>query len=103
MLKKLPKEIRVAINICLAGIDAAIKHSENDKDSDISITIRNALMLEILQFNMKEDYSSFKNVKKYFNAMKTVFDNALNIIEQNQNEDQNEDLTPTEENEDERK
>lgn len=84
MLKKLPKEIRVAINICLAGIDSAIKHADNEKELDISLEIRNALTLEVLQFNMDEDYNVFQTVIKYFSAMRDVFDNALTTIKQNQ-------------------
>lgn len=88
MLKKLPKEIRVAINICLAGIDSAIKHADNEKELDISLEIRNALTLEVLQFNINEDYSSFQTVTKYFSAMRDVFDNALTTIKQNQVQNQ---------------
>ena len=88
MLKKLPKEIRVAINICLAGIDSAIKHADNDKELDISLEIRNALTLEVLQFNIDEDYDVFKTVTKYFSAMRDVFDKALNTIESNQIQNQ---------------
>ena len=91
MLKKLPKEVRVAINICLAGIDSAIKHANNDKELDVSLNIRNALTLEVLQFNIDEDYSSFQTVTKYFSAMRDVFDNAIKTIETNQNKAPNPD------------
>lgn len=104
MLKKLPKEVRVAINVCLAGIDSAIKHADNDKELDISLEIRNALTLEVLQFNIDEDYNVFQTVTKYFSAMRDVFDNALNTIKQNQTQVQNQNNIRTQgEDEDENK